>query len=136
MSQTEIVGLNNYLRGSLYYQLMEKEESQIVALKPYTGRVPACGVFCGGCPVYVRDKKRCPGAQVNKVRCEKCKTFHLCCQRKGISHCFQCNVFPCSKFKSFTNRWLKYGQNFINNQALLKDLGEEGFLEHFNNRVE
>lgn len=25
-------------------------------IKPYNGRIPACGVFCGGVP-YIREKK-------------------------------------------------------------------------------
>ncbi|SUB93703.1 Uncharacterised protein [Porphyromonas macacae] len=42
-----------------------------------------------------------------------------------------CN-FPCKKFKTFTKRWEKYGQNFIENQNLLKKLGEHAFLAYFN----
>lgn len=113
----------------------EQDKSQYVISKPYNGRVPACGVFCGGCPVYVRDKKPCPGAEANKARCENCKTFHLCCQSKGISHCYQCKAFPCAKFKGFAKRWLKYGQNFIDNQNMLKEEGETCFLQHFNSKV-
>lgn len=26
-------------------------------MKSYNGRIPACGVFCGGCPAYTREKK-------------------------------------------------------------------------------
>lgn len=104
--------------------------------KEYKGRIPACGVFCGGCPTYIREKKPCLGADINFARCEKCRTFHLCCHEKGITHCFQCEKFPCSKFKSFTKRWLKYGQNFIENQKLLKNIGELKFIEYFNSKVE
>ena len=100
-----------------------------IIIKTYYGRVPACGVFCGGCPTYTRDKKPCLGAELNKEKCEKCKTFHLCCVDKGITHCYQCEVFPCAKFKSFTKRWLKYGQNFVTNQKLLKQVGEMEFLK-------
>ncbi|WP_081965498.1 DUF3795 domain-containing protein [Porphyromonas macacae] len=101
-------------------------------MKHYYGRVPACGVFCGGCPTFLREKKPCPGAERNKTRCERCKTFHLCCQEKGITHCFECVIFPCKKFKTFTERWEKYGQNFIENQNLLKKLGAHAFLAYFN----
>lgn len=99
----------------------------------YNGRVPACGVFCGGCPNYTRIKKPCKGAEYSD-KCERCKTFHLCCKEKGITHCFQCRIFPCSKFKSFTKRWLKYGQNFIENQRLLA-LGTDVFLDNYNRMV-
>ena len=34
-------------------------------IKTYYGGVPACGVFCGGCPTYTRDKKPCLGAEQN-----------------------------------------------------------------------
>lgn len=29
---------------------------EINKLKLYKGRIPACGVLCGGCPVYTREK--------------------------------------------------------------------------------
>jgi|GEM_PF-194150 len=104
--------------------------------KKYTGRVPACGVFCGGCPNYIREKNPCPGADINHMRCEKCKTFHLCCRQRGIAYCYECSVFPCSKFRSFAKRWLKYGQDFIENQKRLKESGSSLFLEYYNNLVE
>ena len=105
-------------------------------MKFYNGRVPACGVFCGGCPIYMRDKKPCLGAERNKTRCDKCKTFHLCCVGKSITHCYQCHLFPCTKFKRFANRWLKYGQNCIENQKLIEMMGEVKFLQVFNNKVD
>ena len=104
-------------------------------IKPYRGRIPACGVFCGGCPVYTREEKPCLGAEKNKTRCEKCSTFHQCCVEKGITHCYQCHLFPCIKFKGFTKRWLKYGQNFIENQKFLKQVGEVEFLKFYNAKV-
>ena len=106
-----------------------------ITVKTYYGRVPACGVFCGGCPIYTRDKKPCLGAELNKDRCEKCKTFHLCCVEKEITHCYQCEVFPCTKFKSFAKRWLKYGQDFIENQNVLKQVGGIEFLKIYNEKT-
>ena len=37
--------------------------------------------------------------------------------------------------KAFTKRWLKYGQNFIENQKLLSEIGEVAFLEYYNKKV-
>ena len=104
--------------------------------KQYSGRVPACGVFCGGCPTYTRERKACPGAEINIKRCESCTTFHLCCQEKDVEHCYLCVEFPCRKFKNFSKRWLKYGQNFIENQQILRELGTKGFLKYYNEKVE
>lgn len=111
------------------------EETLLAPLKYYKGCVPACGVFCGGCPIYVRDKKPCPGAEKNTARCENCKTFHLCCRSRGITHCHECPIFPCAKFKGFAKRWLKYGQDFTENQKLLKEKGEQYFLTLYNSKV-
>ncbi len=60
--------------------------------------------------------------------------FHLCCLGKEITHCFQCSSFPSTRFKGFTKRWLKYGQNFIENQKLLSEIGEVAFLEYYNKK--
>ena len=81
-------------------------------MKFYKGRIPACGVFCGGCPMYMREERPCQGADLNRSRCEKCKTF-----------------------QGFAKRWLKYGQNFVENQELLKGMGEVGFLKYYNGKV-
>lgn len=116
----------------VYVSVMAKG---IIKIKPYHGRIPACGVFCGGCPTYIREKRPCKGAELSKARCEKCKTFHLCCIEKKIKHCYQCDIFPCLKFKSFAKRWLKYGQNFIENQNILRQVGEIEFLKIYNNKV-
>lgn len=104
-------------------------------MKPYHGRVPACGVFCGGCPMYLKEKNPCPGSEINKVRCENCKSYHLCCKEKGITHCYECETFPCFRFKRFAKNWEKYGQNFIENQKLLEESGVENFLKYFNSKI-
>lgn len=123
---SEIITLpNDFINASI----------QKIELKEYNGRVPACGCFCGGCPNYTRDKKPCPGAEINVARCEKCKTFHLCCIEKGVTHCYQCDEFPCKKFKGFSKRWEKYGQNFIENQNILKSKGQNEFLNQFNSKI-
>jgi hypothetical protein len=104
-------------------------------IKYYGGRIPACGVFCGGCPMYLKDKNPCPGAEINQARCEKCKTFHLCCREHNITHCFQCKIFPCYKFKRFAKNWLKYGQDMIENQLFLEKNGEDKFQKFFNDKI-
>ncbi len=99
----------------------------MITTPAYTGRIPACGVYCGTCPVFTRDRNPCPGAEVNRKRCEKCKSFHLCCEKRGIEHCYECKAFPCSKLKSFSKRWEKYGQVIVENQQLLREVGAEEF---------
>ena len=111
--------------GSIFMSTMETR-----CIKQYQGIVPACGVFCGGCPSYVRNKKPCPGAS-EAGRCDQCK-FHLCCTERGTSHCVECEIFPCKQFKRFAQSWKKYGQDFMANQLLLKEVGEKEFLAQWN----
>lgn len=63
------------------------------------------------------------------------KHFIFVVPKKGITHCYQCKAFPCAKFKSFAKRWLKYGQDFVANQKLLKQAGEMEFLKQYNQRT-
>ena len=102
-------------------------------MKHYYGKIPSCGIFCGGCPIYTREKNPCRGAEINVARCEKCN-YQLCCINKGIEHCYECDAFPCGKLKSFSKRWKKYGQNIIENQNILKESGKEHFLNNFNSQ--
>lgn len=67
------------LKDMVYFK---RNIPESIIIKTYYGGVPACGVFCGGCPTYTRDKKPCLGAEQNKEKCERCKTFHLCCTEK------------------------------------------------------
>ena len=45
---------------------------------------------------FVREQRK------TKPAVKKCRTFYLCCVEKGITHCYQCHLFPCTKFKGFT----------------------------------
>jgi hypothetical protein len=77
--------------------------------------------------VFTRDKISCPGAELNRKKCENCKSFHLCCEERGIEHCYECKTFPCYRLKQFSKRWEKYGQIIIENQKLLREVGVEEF---------
>ena len=95
----------------------------------YIGFVPPCGIYCGGCPNYVRNKNRCEGAETG-CKTRKCKRIYVCCiEKKGLNFCYQCKTFPCSKFKSFATTWLKYGQDLIENQEIIKEKGTVEFLK-------
>ena len=103
-------------------------------MKHYKGRVPTCGIFCGDCPNYVRERKNCCGAETNcKIR--KCVIYKCSVEKKGLRFCSECKTFPCVRFKKFAETWLKLGQNLIENQALLKEVGVKNFLQHFNSAL-
>ncbi|MCG8582077.1 MAG: DUF3795 domain-containing protein [Bacteroidales bacterium] len=103
------------------------------ALK-YDGFVPPCGIFCGGCPVYIRDTKRCEGAEKGCKK-RKCKGIYVCCiEKKELEFCYQCKSYPCARYRQFADRWKKYGQDLLTNQDYIKQFGKEQFIEMMNNK--
>lgn len=103
------------------------------ALKNYNGFIPPCGVFCGNCPNYIRDKNTCLGAEIHCKK-RKCKGIYVCCiEKKGLEYCYECKIFPCTRLKKFAESWKKYGQDLIKNLNDLKKLGKDKWLEIFHN---
>ena len=105
-------------------------------MKKYNSYIPPCGIFCGGCPVYSRGKNPCLGA---KEHCEnrRCKGIYVCCvENKEKDFCYECAIFPCSRFKKFAKTWEKYGQDLIKNQEELKTMGSDKWLKKWNQKVD
>ncbi len=98
----------------------------------YSGFIPPCGVYCGNCPKYLNGKKPCLGAE-HHCRVRRCKGIYVCCiEKKGHDSCYECKSFPCSRFKKFSESWMKLGQDLIQNQKQLKEQGKEKWLECWN----
>ena len=99
---------------------------------PYRDFIPPCGIFCGACPIFLREKKPCPGAAIH-CRERQCKGIYVCCiETRGHRFCYECEIFPCSRLKKFAASWQQYGQDLIANQERLRELGEAGWLEFKN----
>lgn len=82
-------------------------------------------------PDVFKSQKALPGAEYTD-RCKGCKSFYMCCTERGHRFCFKCEEFPCRRLKDFARRWKKYGQDFLQNQEDLRQLGQEGFLQKWN----
>lgn len=103
-------------------------------MKEYRGFVPPCGVYCGGCYRYKREKNRCPGGEGCKAR--QCKTIFMCTQKREIVFCHECNIFPCSRFKKFAKSWESLGHDLIKNQQEIQHIGKEAWLDIMNTGCE
>ncbi|WDV46461.1 DUF3795 domain-containing protein [Clostridiaceae bacterium M8S5] len=80
-------------------------------MKRYDGYIPPCGIYCGECPNYIREKNTCKGASEH-CKNRKCKSIYVCAiEKKRINYCYECRIFPCSRFKAFRKSWLKLGQD-------------------------
>jgi hypothetical protein len=98
----------------------------------YRGYVPPCGIFCGGCPRYLRERNPCPGAEIRCLQ-RKCKGIYVCCvEKRQYRFCFECDISPCSRFKAFADTWHKHGQDLIRNQEDLQELGEVEWIQYGN----
>ena len=102
-------------------------------IKQYNDFIPPCGIYCGGCPRYLRKKDPCLGAGEHCKK-RRCKGIFVCCsEKKNYNYCYECKSFPCSRFKKFAESWMKLGQDLVINQHQLKELGEKKWLEKWNN---
>ena len=115
-------------------ELMEKADFSIKMLSP-------CGIFCGLCPQFTKEKKKCHGCYSGKgfARLEtKMCGILKCCKNQEISRCNECNDFPDCEFLQKFTTWDSFVTHAlcIDNLNQLNELGEEGFLSDIKDRVE
>ena len=98
------------------------------------GLIAPCGLNCGLCRSFVRNKNPCPGCRVgdsNKSNaCLTCVIKH-CGDLAAGGHqfCFSCTKFPCTKLLHLDDRYqMKYGISVITNLARIKAIGVESFI--------
>ena len=102
--------------------------------------IAPCGMNCGICMAYLREKNTCTGCRgvntykpVTRVRCKikNCKNF-----RSGkAKYCFECDNFPCDVLKHLDTRYrTKYHMSMIENLEYIRDYGIRKFLKNENVR--
>jgi hypothetical protein len=96
--------------------------------------IAPCGMNCGTCMAYLRQKNRCPGCRVqdaNKAvsvkRCIITNCINL--EESESKFCYECGKFPCKRLKQLDKRYrTKYNTSFIENLLLIKEKGINEFL--------
>jgi hypothetical protein len=97
-------------------------------------QIAPCGMNCGTCIGYLREKNKCPGCRVYSAdkaisiqRCIIPKCIHL---DKTISKfCYDCEKYPCKRLKQLDLRYkTKYRTSFIENLTMIKEDGIDNFL--------
>lgn len=97
--------------------------------------IAPCGMNCGLCMAYLREKDKCLGCRVGptKVSCLRCK-IRSCSDRKS-EYCYDCNKFPCDKLKHLDKRYRdKYEMSEIENLEYIRDHGAKKFIEKENKK--
>lgn len=107
----------------------------------YHGLIAACGMNCGLCIGYLREKKPCGGCfkkdDVNKPNaCRSCAIVNCESLAKTESgFCYDCDKYPCSRLKRLDKRYrTKYGMSMIENLSFIRENGMERFLKMEQNR--
>ena len=96
--------------------------------------IAPCGMNCGLCMVYVRDKRRCLGCRAGDEG--KAKSCLACsirnCETLRWSEsgfCFDCEKFPCPRLTRLDARYrTKYRMSMLENLQEIQDVGVEAFV--------
>lgn len=103
-----------------------------------TRSIASCGLNCGVCMAYLRDKNKCPGCRTENK--DKPKTRSHCkikncdeLKKDNSKYCFSCATFPCARLKSLDERYRrKYDVSPIKNLENIKESGIRKFIEDEN----
>ncbi|HBC77852.1 MAG TPA: hypothetical protein DCZ51_04440 [Bacteroidales bacterium] len=96
--------------------------------------IAPCGMNCGTCIAFLRDKNKCPGCRIKTpdkaVSVKQCivpKCSYL--QKTSSKFCYDCEKYPCQRIKNLDKRYrTKYRTSFIENLTIIKERGLESFL--------
>jgi hypothetical protein len=112
---------------------MEKtQESQSLSCEEL---IACCGMNCGICMAYLREKRKCPSCRAsdeNKNKsCVQCRIKNCPELKKNhLQFCIKCSKFPCERIKHIDKRYrTKYHMSMIENLTIIQEQGMELFLE-------
>jgi hypothetical protein len=102
---------------------------------PPSRLIAPCGINCGICLGYLRDKNKCEGCWGSDSK----KPKHcVACMIKNCEHllqteskfCYDCTKFPCARIKQLDKRYrTKYSMSNVDNLRTIKDSGLNHFIQ-------
>ena len=98
--------------------------------------IAPCGMNCGICSAYLREKNKCPGCReddagkaISVLRCriKSCENI----QDGKLKFCFKCENYPCARMKHLDKRYrTKYKMSMIENLENIKRSGIRQFVNN------
>lgn len=98
--------------------------------------IAPCGMNCGICSAYLREKNKCPGCReddaskaISVLRCriKSCENI----QDGKLKFCFKCENYPCARMKHLDKRYrTKYKMSMIENLENIKQSGIRQFVNN------
>jgi hypothetical protein len=108
---------------------MYKKEEIMKAVVADAGLVGYCGLYCGACGSYLKD--RCPGCHENQ-HATWCKVRE-CCRQEGYSTCAECGTYAdpeyCTKFNNLISKIIGFVLR-SDRSACIKQVRNRGLLGH------
>lgn len=109
----------------------------MIQKQKYQGLIAACGMNCGLCIGYLRERNPCGGCfkkdDLNKPKsCRSCAIVNCeFLKRTASGFCYDCEKDPCSRLKQLDKRYqTNYGMSMIDNLNFIKAHGMSGFLKN------
>jgi hypothetical protein len=94
--------------------------------------IAPCGMNCGVCRAYLREKNPCHGcteADQNMPKTRVNCRLRVCDRRAG-PFCCDCEEFPCKRLQHLDARYrVRYGMSEVENLECIRDHGLAAFLE-------
>ena len=95
--------------------------------------IAPCGMNCGICWAYLREKNKCPGCRFSDkdkpITRLKCKI--KICSKLNSKFCYDCKDFPCDRLNHLDKRYrTKYDMSMIENLEFIQKNGITQFLKH------
>ena len=97
--------------------------------------IAPCGMNCGICKYYYREKNNCPGCNGPDDNKSKylldCKIVKCDIRKNNESgFCYECPDIPCTRLKNLDKRYSsKYHMSMLENLNFIKENGIDAFLE-------
>jgi hypothetical protein len=102
--------------------------------------IAPCGMNCGICMAYLRDKNKCFGCwddeHYKSKSCSACIIKNCDLLKKTESKfCYECKKYPCTRLKNLDKRYrIKYNMSMLENLANIKSFGLELFIRNEHKR--
>ena len=98
--------------------------------------IAPCGMNCGICMSYLREKNKCPGCNgkeidkpITRVICRIKNCLNI--QNGKSRFCFKCEEFPCVQMKRLDKRYrTRYGMSMIENLQNIEQFGIRQFVKN------
>jgi hypothetical protein len=98
--------------------------------------IAPCGMNCGLCMAYLREKNKCPGCRgedaIKLITRTNCRIKNCVALEKGNNNfCFTCEKYPCERLKHLDKRYrTKYNMSMIENLDNIKKSGIKKFIKN------